>query len=154
MTGRTGSRGGSRSSSSASAKVPIQQAKNTVKLIQTLGLTKNNSRLVKAYTDYEKNIRTARGGIQRNEQEMRELPDDIERAGMRGQFQQEAELEHSLETTRPKEKNMYQKWANRLESNLKKEAQSVMADKNIANEVPKDHEITSDEIDTLRARFH
>ncbi|KAL5486339.1 hypothetical protein ACEPAI_7385 [Sanghuangporus weigelae] len=152
MSGRGGSRGGSRSS--ASNKVTTRQARNTVKVIQSLGLAKNNSRLMKASSDYEKNIGTAQTGVERNRDEIRDLPDEIERASMRGQPQLEEELGHSLETTRPAEQKMYQKWINRLEGNLTREAQRVMTEKGIANLVPKDREITDDDINTIKAHFH
>ncbi|KAL5526258.1 hypothetical protein ACEPAF_7981 [Sanghuangporus sanghuang] len=149
---RTGSRGGGRSSASTNAKVTIQQAKNTAKAVQDLGLVKNYRSLMKAYFAYEKSIKTAREGIQRNEQELRELPDEIERAAILGHAQQEAELEHALTTTRPADLNMYQNWARRLESTLIKEAQNV--DKKIVDHVPKDHEITEDNIIEIRARIN
>ncbi|KAL5504455.1 hypothetical protein ACEPAH_8531 [Sanghuangporus vaninii] len=157
---RTGTRGGSRSSTSG---ISIRQAENTARVVQDLGLNGDECKsLMRAYSTYNNKISTARRRIGEIEQEMRSLPDHIQRAamGIRTQEEREVEretgvdletqLEHSLNTVRPKELQNYQKAANTLESNLKKEAVKV---KNIVNLVPRDYEITKDEIKAIQERL-
>ena len=132
--------------------MPLKQAQNVVTIVQTLGLQQQYHGLMEAATKYENNIQKAKAGMSRNEEEMQALPDDIERASMRGQPQQEAELTHALETTRPKEHQMYAKWAKRLSKKLEQEASATLQTLPIQDLVPKNRAITEGDMKQIIKR--
>ena len=150
MASRESSRANSRTSRGSS--ISTKQARNVAKIISELGLGRQYPELMKASRNYEKDIQKAKGGVSRNEEEIRALPDDIERASMLGQPQKEEALEHSLETTRPKERKMYANWAKRLTKKLEQEALAAQTSLAIGELVPKDRDITESDMQQIRGR--